>query len=80
MLLHALPIPKSHSPPCRQEIANDFIRLGFLRPGTDVSEIVPAMETIWAASWCFEGFQLEEKIGVSVVSVVLVYCIINIPS
>ncbi|CAJ1342475.1 unnamed protein product, partial [Effrenium voratum] len=31
-----------------QEIANDFIRLGFLRPGTDVSEIVPAMETIWA--------------------------------
>ena len=35
--------------PCHQEIANDFIRLGFLRPGTDVSEIVPAMETIWAA-------------------------------
>lgn len=33
-----------------QEIANDFIRLGFLRPGTDVSEIVPAMETIWADS------------------------------
>ncbi|CAK9013834.1 unnamed protein product [Durusdinium trenchii] len=33
-----------------KEIANDFIRLGFLRPGTDVSEIVPAMETIWADS------------------------------
>lgn len=33
-----------------EEIANDFIRLGFLRPGTDVSEIVPAMETIWADS------------------------------
>lgn len=33
-----------------EEIANDFIRLGFLRPGTDVSEIVPAMELIWADS------------------------------
>jgi len=33
-----------------EEIANDFIRLGFLRPGIDVSEIVPAMELIWADS------------------------------
>eukprot|EP00930_Biecheleria_cincta_P069763 TRINITY_DN57468_c0_g1_i1.p1 TRINITY_DN57468_c0_g1~~TRINITY_DN57468_c0_g1_i1.p1 ORF type:complete len:706 (-),score=114.61 TRINITY_DN57468_c0_g1_i1:69-2186(-) len=33
-----------------EEIANDFIRLGFLRPGTDVSEIVPATELIWADS------------------------------
>jgi len=33
-----------------EEIANDFVRLGFLRPGTDVSEIVPAMALIWADS------------------------------
>eukprot|EP00931_Biecheleriopsis_adriatica_P043161 TRINITY_DN24682_c0_g1_i1.p1 TRINITY_DN24682_c0_g1~~TRINITY_DN24682_c0_g1_i1.p1 ORF type:complete len:696 (-),score=119.41 TRINITY_DN24682_c0_g1_i1:91-2157(-) len=31
-------------------IANDFVRLGFLRPGTDVSQIVPAMEVIWSDS------------------------------
>ncbi|CAE8713088.1 unnamed protein product [Polarella glacialis] len=33
-----------------EEIANDFVRLGFLRPGTDVSELVPAMEEIWSDS------------------------------
>lgn len=31
-------------------IANDFVRLGFLRPGTDVSGIVPAMALIWQDS------------------------------
>lgn len=33
-----------------EEIANDFVRLGFLRPGTDVSELVPAMALIWRDS------------------------------
>jgi len=32
------------------QIAEDFVRLGFLRPGTDVSEIVPAMALIWKDS------------------------------
>jgi len=32
------------------EIANDFIRLGFMRPGTDVSDMVPAMALIWKDS------------------------------
>jgi len=31
-------------------IANDFVRLGFLRPGADVSGIVPAMADIWKDS------------------------------
>lgn len=31
-------------------IAGDFVRLGFLRPGTDVSEMVPAMAVIWKNS------------------------------
>lgn len=31
-------------------IARDFVRLGFLRPGTDVSELVPAMAVIWKDS------------------------------
>lgn len=33
-----------------EEIAQDFVRLGFLRPGTDTSEIVPAMGLIWKDS------------------------------
>ncbi|KAK9946780.1 hypothetical protein M0R45_012226 [Rubus argutus] len=32
------------------EMANDFTRLGFLAPGTDVSPIVPALEAIWQNS------------------------------
>ncbi|CAN6721254.1 unnamed protein product [Malus baccata var. baccata] len=32
------------------EMANDFTRLGFLAPGTDVSPIVPALESIWQNS------------------------------
>ena len=28
-------------------MAGDFIRLGFLAPGTDVTPIVPALENIW---------------------------------
>ena len=28
-------------------MAGDFIRLGFLSPGTDVQPIVPALESIW---------------------------------
>jgi predicted unusual protein kinase regulating ubiquinone biosynthesis (AarF/ABC1/UbiB family) len=28
-------------------MAGDFIRLGFLAPGTDVRPIVPALESIW---------------------------------
>lgn len=31
-------------------MANDFTRLGFLAPGTDVSPIVPALEAIWQNS------------------------------
>lgn len=33
-----------------QSMAQDFIKLGFLSPGTDVSPIVPALEKIWADS------------------------------
>ena len=33
-----------------QSMAQDFIKLGFLAPGTDVSPIVPALEKIWADS------------------------------
>lgn len=32
------------------EMANDFTRLGFLSPGTDVTPIVPALEAIWQNS------------------------------
>eukprot|EP00249_Psilotum_nudum_P015685 c25466_g1_i1 orf=143-2233(+) len=32
------------------EMANDFTRLGFLAPGTDLSPIVPALEAIWQNS------------------------------
>ncbi|XP_038695835.1 protein ACTIVITY OF BC1 COMPLEX KINASE 1, chloroplastic-like [Tripterygium wilfordii] len=32
------------------EMANDFTRLGFLAPGTDVSPIIPALEAIWQNS------------------------------
>ena len=31
-------------------MASDFIKLGFLSPGTDVSPIIPALEKIWSAS------------------------------
>eukprot|EP01024_Parvocaulis_polyphysoides_P056097 TRINITY_DN5847_c2_g1_i2.p1 TRINITY_DN5847_c2_g1~~TRINITY_DN5847_c2_g1_i2.p1 ORF type:complete len:630 (-),score=81.06 TRINITY_DN5847_c2_g1_i2:444-2333(-) len=33
-----------------QEMAEDFIKLGFLAPGTDLSPIVPALEKIWSDS------------------------------
>ena len=33
-----------------QGMAQDFIKLGFLAPGTDVAPIVPALENIWADS------------------------------
>jgi len=33
-----------------QSMAQDFIKLGFLAPGTDVNPIVPALEKIWADS------------------------------
>ncbi|KAI8109566.1 hypothetical protein M9434_000848 [Picochlorum sp. BPE23] len=33
-----------------QAMAQDFIKLGFLAPGTDVRPIVPALEKIWADS------------------------------
>ena len=33
-----------------QSMAQDFIKLGFLAPGTDVTPIVPALEKIWADS------------------------------
>ncbi|KAI5074107.1 hypothetical protein GOP47_0010068 [Adiantum capillus-veneris] len=32
------------------EMANDFTRLGFLSPGTDLTPIVPALEAIWQNS------------------------------
>eukprot|EP00775_Hariotina_reticulata_P007990 gene7990-8188_t len=32
------------------EMAGDFIKLGFLSPGTDISPIVPALEKIWRDS------------------------------
>ncbi|KAH1203209.1 Protein ACTIVITY OF BC1 COMPLEX KINASE 1, chloroplastic [Glycine soja] len=32
------------------EMANDFTRLGFLTPGTDVTPIIPALEAIWQNS------------------------------
>ncbi|XP_054788805.1 protein ACTIVITY OF BC1 COMPLEX KINASE 1, chloroplastic [Prosopis cineraria] len=32
------------------EMANDFTRLGFLSPGTDVTPIIPALEAIWQNS------------------------------
>ncbi|KAJ7958661.1 ABC1 family protein, expressed [Quillaja saponaria] len=32
------------------EMANDFTRLGFLSPGTDVAPIIPALEAIWQNS------------------------------
>lgn len=32
------------------EMANDFTRLGFLAPGTDVSPIIPVLEAIWQNS------------------------------
>ena len=31
-------------------MAADFVSLGFLAPGTDISPIVPALENIWADS------------------------------
>mmetsp|Transcript_18681 Transcript_18681/g.56469 ORF Transcript_18681/g.56469 Transcript_18681/m.56469 type:complete len:672 (-) Transcript_18681:1930-3945(-) len=31
-----------------EEMARDFIKLGFLAPGTDITPIVPALEKIWA--------------------------------
>ncbi|BDA46770.1 Protein ACTIVITY OF BC1 COMPLEX KINASE 1, chloroplastic [Coccomyxa sp. Obi] len=33
-----------------EEMAKDFIKLGFLAPGTDIRPIVPALEKIWADS------------------------------
>lgn len=33
-----------------KSMAGDFIKLGFLAPGTDISPIVPALEKIWADS------------------------------
>lgn len=33
-----------------QEMAGDFMRLGFLTPGTDITPIVPALEKIWRDS------------------------------
>lgn len=33
-----------------EEMAGDFMRLGFLAPGTDVAPIVPALEKIWQDS------------------------------
>lgn len=33
-----------------QEMAGDFIKLGFLTPGTDIEPIVPALEKIWRDS------------------------------
>ena len=33
-----------------EEMAGDFIKLGFLTPGTDISPIVPALEKIWRDS------------------------------
>jgi hypothetical protein len=33
-------------------MAGDFIRLGFLSPGTDVRPIVPALENIWQDARC----------------------------
>jgi predicted unusual protein kinase regulating ubiquinone biosynthesis (AarF/ABC1/UbiB family) len=33
-----------------EEMARDFIKLGFLAPGTDITPIVPALEKIWADS------------------------------
>ena len=30
------------------EMAGDFVRLGFLAPGTDIGPIVPALESIWS--------------------------------
>jgi hypothetical protein len=33
-----------------QEMAGDFIKLGFLTPGTDINPIVPALEKIWRDS------------------------------
>ncbi|KAK9804231.1 hypothetical protein WJX72_002551 [[Myrmecia] bisecta] len=33
-----------------EEMARDFIKLGFLAPGTDIRPIVPALEKIWADS------------------------------
>jgi len=33
-----------------QSMAEDFIKLGFLAPGTDISPIVPALENIWTDS------------------------------
>lgn len=32
------------------EMANDFTRLGFLASGTDVTPIIPALESIWQNS------------------------------
>ncbi|KAI8476243.1 MAG: ABC1 family-domain-containing protein [Monoraphidium minutum] len=33
-----------------EEMAGDFIKLGFLTPGTDITPIVPALENIWRDS------------------------------
>lgn len=33
-----------------KSMAGDFIKLGFLTPGTDITPIVPALEKIWADS------------------------------
>ncbi|KAF6265079.1 ABC1 family-domain-containing protein [Scenedesmus sp. NREL 46B-D3] len=39
------------------EMAGDFIKLGFLAPGTDITPIVPALENIWRDS---KGQQLSD--------------------
>ena len=33
-----------------KQMAGDFIKLGFLAPGTDITPIVPALEKIWRDS------------------------------
>ncbi|APB34104.1 Putative unusual protein kinase [Gloeomargarita lithophora Alchichica-D10] len=40
-----------------RELAQDFIRLGFLPPGTDIDPIVPALELLWQEA---VGSQLRE--------------------
>uniref|UniRef100_A0A383V4T5 Protein kinase domain-containing protein n=1 Tax=Tetradesmus obliquus TaxID=3088 RepID=A0A383V4T5_TETOB len=40
-----------------EEMAGDFIKLGFLSPGTDITPIVPALEKIWRDS---KGQQLAD--------------------
>lgn len=40
-----------------ESMAGDFIKLGFLQPGTDIRPIVPALEKIWADS---KGQQMSD--------------------